>query len=70
MCNGQELFFGVDHGAGEELTVSDEGEQAMRIAPLPTPFQLTLSQFLGSCVTHYPYQYKIKAKATLCYSCD
>ena len=33
-----------------------KGEQAVRIAPLPTPFQPTLSQCLDHYVTHYPYQ--------------
>ena len=45
MCNGQDAIFGMEDGAGEELKASDEGEQAARIAPLPTPFQPTLSQF-------------------------
>ena len=44
MCNGQDAIFGVEDGTGEELRVSDEGEQAARIAPLPAPFQPTLSQ--------------------------
>ena len=52
MCNGQDAIFGVEDGAVEELNVSDEGEQAVRIAPLPTPFQPTLSQLLDHCVTH------------------
>ena len=55
MCNGQDAIFGMEDGAGEELKASDEGEQAARIAPLPTPVQPTLSQFLDYCVTHYPY---------------
>ena len=43
MCNGQDAIFGVEDGAGQELKVSDEGEPAVRIAPLPTPFQPTVS---------------------------
>ena len=56
MCNGQDAVFGVEDGAGGEPKVSDEGEQAVRIVPLPTPFQPTLSQFWDHCGTHCPYQ--------------
>ena len=56
VCNDHDVIFGVDDGADEELKASDEGEQAARIAPLPTQFQATLSQCLDHCVTHYPYQ--------------
>lgn len=57
-CNvrsDQDAIFGMEDSTGEELRASDEGEQAAQIAPLPTPFQLTLSQCLGHRVTHYPY---------------
>ena len=55
VCSDQDAIFGMEDGTGEELKASDEGEQAARIAPLPTPFQPTLSQLLDHCVTHYPY---------------
>ena len=55
VCSDQDAIFGMEDGTGEEIKASDEGEQAARIAPLPTPFQPTLSQFLDHCVTHYPY---------------
>ena len=38
VCSDQDAIFGMEDGAGEELKASDEGEQAARIAPLPTPF--------------------------------
>ena len=40
----------------EELKISEEGEQTVRVVPLPTPYQPTLSQLLDHCVTHHPYQ--------------
>ena len=55
VCNGGGAVFGVEDDVDKELKTSDEGEQAMRIVPLPTPFQPSLSQFMDHCVTHYPY---------------
>ena len=55
-CNVDGAVFGVEDDVDKELKASDEGEQAVRIAPLPTPFQPSLSQFTDHCVTHYPYQ--------------
>ena len=49
-------IFGMEDGTGEELMASEEEEQAVRVATLPSPFQPTLSQYLDHCVTHYPYQ--------------
>ena len=46
----------MEDGQGAELEASLEEEQALKVAPLPTPYQPTLSQFLDHCVTHYPYQ--------------
>ena len=57
VCNGQDAIFGVEDGADEELNVSDEGGQAVRIAPLPGPFQPTLSQFVVHCATHDPFHW-------------
>ena len=37
-CNDHDVIFGVEDGVDEELKASDEGEQAARIVPLPTPF--------------------------------
>ena len=48
--------FGVEDDVDKELKASDEGEQAVRIVPLPIPFQPSLSQFMDHCATHYPYQ--------------
>ena len=56
VCNDRDVVFGTEDGVDEELNASDEGEQAARIVPLPTPFSPTLSQCLDHCVTHYPYQ--------------
>ena len=56
VCNGDGAVFGVEDDVDKELKASDDGEQAVRIVPLPTPFQPSLSQFMDHCVTHYPYQ--------------
>ena len=56
VCNGDGAVFGVEDDVDKELKASDEGEQAVRIVPLPTPFQPSLSQCMDDCVTHYPYQ--------------
>ena len=40
----------------EELMATDEEEQAESVNPLHMPFQLTLSQYLDHCITHYLYQ--------------
>ena len=53
VCSDQDAIFGVEDGAEEELKVSNEWEQAVRIALLPTPFQPTLSQLLDHRV-RYP----------------
>ena len=49
-------IFGMEDGTGEELRASEEEEQAVKVVPLTSPFQPTLSQYLDHCVTHYPYQ--------------
>ena len=54
VCNDDGAVFGVEECVNEELKASDEGEEAGRIVPLPTPFQPSLSQFMDRCVTHYP----------------
>ena len=56
MCGDQDGIFGVEGDVDEELKISEEGDQAVRVVPLPTPYQPTLSQLLVHCVTHYPYQ--------------
>ena len=56
VCNDQMAVFGMQDSAEEELQASEEGEQAVKVVPLPTPYQPTLSQFLDYSVTHYPYQ--------------
>ena len=56
VCDDQREVFGVEDDQGEELDASLEEEQALKVAPLPAPYQPTLSQFLDHCVTHYPYQ--------------
>ena len=55
VCDDQCEVFGVEDGQ-EEIEASLEEEQAVKVRPLPTPYQPTLSQFLDHCVTHYPYQ--------------
>ena len=56
VCGDQQDVFGVEDGQAAELEASLEEEQALKVAPLPVPYQPTLSQFLDHCVTHYPYQ--------------
>ena len=47
--------FGVGDQGEDELVADDEGEQAEEVRPLPTPHQLTLSEYRDHCVTHFPY---------------
>ena len=54
--NDDNAVFGMEDDIGEELKASEEGEEAVKVTPLPTPFQPTLSQFTDHCVTHFPYQ--------------
>ena len=56
VCNDDGAVFGVEDDVNEELKASDEVEEAVRIVPLPTPFQPSLSQLMDHCVTYYPYQ--------------
>ena len=56
VCNDQTAVFGMEDSAEKKLKASEEGEQAVKVVPLLSSYQLTLSQFLGHCVTHYPYQ--------------
>ena len=56
MCGDQDGIFGVEDDVDEELKISEEGKQAVRVVPLPTPYLPTLGQFLDHCVAHYPYQ--------------
>ena len=47
--------FGVEDPGEADIVADDEGEQAEDVRPLPTPHQLTLSEYRDHCVTHFPY---------------
>ena len=55
-CKDQNAILGMEDDIGEELKASDEGEDAVKVASLPTPFQQTLSQFTDHSVTRFSYQ--------------
>ena len=42
--------FGVGDQGEDDLVADDEGEQAEDVRPLPTPHQLTLSEYCDHCV--------------------
>ena len=56
MCGDQDGILGVEDDVGEELKISEKGEQVAKVVSLPTPYQPTRSQFWDHSVTHYPYQ--------------
>ena len=55
-CNDHNAVFGLEDDIGGELKASGEGEEAVKVASLPTPFQPTLTQLTDHRVTHFAYQ--------------